>query len=52
MPELVKRSVASPAGTSEALGTGVWSRFSKKATKLARNAAALCDWIRGSRSTE
>src|SRR5215475_6736652 len=36
MPALVKSSVGSPAGTSDALGTTRWPRSEKKRRKVAR----------------
>ena len=48
IPEFVKRSVWSPAGTRLALGTAVWPRSSKNSTKRRRISAAGSDVIRGS----
>src|SRR3990172_5117025 len=48
MPEFVKSSVWSPAGTRLALGTSVWSRPAKKSRKRRRSSAAGRDRMRGS----
>src|SRR5436189_6383481 len=48
MPELVNRSVASPAGTRLALGMGAWPRSAKNSTNRRRISAAGNATIRGS----
>ncbi len=48
IPELVKSSVWSPAGTSEALGTAACPRSSKNSTNRRRISAAGSAVIRGS----
>ena len=51
IPEFVKRSVWSPAGTRLARsGRAVWPRSAKNSTKRRRISAAGSGWIRGSRS--
>ena len=48
MPELVKSSVWSPAGTRLALGTTAWPRSAKNSTKRRRISAAGNEQILGS----
>ena len=51
IPEFVKSSVWSPAGTRLALGTTVWPRSAKNSMKRRRISADESDVIRGSRLT-